>query len=107
MTTTSKRYGLLPVLLTIVCAVSYLAPTPAALLPLNLHRVSGIGAPVLSFSCSLVASQICSRYPFLRSRFSSQRFSSSSSCRGSRLSFFHSGVSFVLLVCRCALRDFS
>jgi hypothetical protein len=35
----------LPVLLTVVCAGSYLAPTPAALLPLNLHRVSGIGAP--------------------------------------------------------------
>jgi hypothetical protein len=45
MTTTSKRYVWLPVLLTIVCGVSYLAPTPAALLPLNLHRVSGIGAP--------------------------------------------------------------
>ena len=45
MTPTSKRYVWLPVLLTIVCAVSYLVPTPAALLPLNLHRVSGIGAP--------------------------------------------------------------
>jgi hypothetical protein len=45
MTVTSKRCVWLPVVLTVVCAVSYLVPLPAALFPLHLERLSSIGAP--------------------------------------------------------------
>jgi hypothetical protein len=45
MSVTSRRFIWMPVLLTIVCAVSYMVPLPAALFPLHLERLSSVGAP--------------------------------------------------------------
>jgi hypothetical protein len=48
MTGISKRGIWLPLILTVVSAVSYLAPLPAALFPIHLERLSSIGAPGFS-----------------------------------------------------------
>jgi hypothetical protein len=48
MTAISKRCVWLPVLLTVVCAVTYLVPLPQSLFPLHLERLSSIGSPAFA-----------------------------------------------------------
>jgi hypothetical protein len=45
MNAACKRFVWLPLLLTAVCAVSYLAPISQRLFTMHLERLSGIGAP--------------------------------------------------------------
>jgi hypothetical protein len=48
MTAISKRGVWFPLVLTAICAISYLVPLPAALFPLHLERLSSIGAPAFA-----------------------------------------------------------